>query len=240
MLFFYIRHGDPTYQPDELTPLGRRQAEALGRRLAQFGVDRIYSSPSVRAMQTAEPLCEMLHKEKTTLDFCHEALAYEELKVETAPGQYRWACETPSLRRQLARSDVRALGKSWYEHEAFAAYRERFARCMTRVGAGCDRLLSELGYEHIDEENVYRVTHANDERVALFAHAGVGRVILSHILDIPYPMLGVHTDMTHTGMTVLEFRDEGGWCIPRLLMYSADGHLYRDGMPTLYNNRIRL
>ena len=32
MLFFYIRHGDPIYSPDSLTPLGRRQAEALGRR----------------------------------------------------------------------------------------------------------------------------------------------------------------------------------------------------------------
>lgn len=34
MLFFYIRHGDPIYNPDSLTPLGRRQAEALGKRLA--------------------------------------------------------------------------------------------------------------------------------------------------------------------------------------------------------------
>ena len=35
MLLFYLRHGDPIYSPDSLTPLGQRQAEALGRRLAQ-------------------------------------------------------------------------------------------------------------------------------------------------------------------------------------------------------------
>ena len=33
MLFFYVRHGDPIYNPDSLTPLGQRQAEAVGKRL---------------------------------------------------------------------------------------------------------------------------------------------------------------------------------------------------------------
>lgn len=28
MIFFYIRHGDPIYVPDSLTPLGMRQADA--------------------------------------------------------------------------------------------------------------------------------------------------------------------------------------------------------------------
>ena len=29
MLLFYIRHGEPIYDPNQLTPLGERQAEAL-------------------------------------------------------------------------------------------------------------------------------------------------------------------------------------------------------------------
>ena len=29
MILYYVRHGDPTYNPDELTPLGHRQAEAV-------------------------------------------------------------------------------------------------------------------------------------------------------------------------------------------------------------------
>ena len=44
MLFFYIRHGDPIYQPDSLTPLGEYQAEAVKSRLGQFGLDKIYAS----------------------------------------------------------------------------------------------------------------------------------------------------------------------------------------------------
>ena len=72
MLLFYIRHGDPIYAPDQLTGLGRRQAEAVGRRLALYGVDRIFSSTSTRAYQTALPTAEILKKEITQLDFAHE------------------------------------------------------------------------------------------------------------------------------------------------------------------------
>ena len=56
MLFFYIRHGDPTYHPDELTPLGKRQAEAIAKRLALYGIDRIFASTSNRAIQTADQI----------------------------------------------------------------------------------------------------------------------------------------------------------------------------------------
>jgi len=63
MILYYVRHGDPTYRPDELTPLGLRQAEAVGRRIAQHGIDRVYSSTSTRAYQTAKPLAEILKKE---------------------------------------------------------------------------------------------------------------------------------------------------------------------------------
>ncbi len=52
MLFFYVRHGDPIYNPDELTPLGHRQAEAVAKRLSLYGIDKIYSSTSDRAYLT--------------------------------------------------------------------------------------------------------------------------------------------------------------------------------------------
>ena len=75
MLLFYIRHGDPIYNPDSLTPLGHRQAEAISKRFAVYGLDEIYSSPSTRAKQTAQPTCEVLKKEPTILDWCYESPA---------------------------------------------------------------------------------------------------------------------------------------------------------------------
>ena len=55
MLLYVIRHADPIYNPDSLTEKGKRQAEALGRRLAVHGLDRIYASPMNRAQMTAKP-----------------------------------------------------------------------------------------------------------------------------------------------------------------------------------------
>ena len=59
MLLYYVRHGEPTYDPDELTPNGKRQAEAVARRLARFGLDKIFSSTAIRAQQTAKPAAEL-------------------------------------------------------------------------------------------------------------------------------------------------------------------------------------
>ena len=90
MLFFLIRHGDPIYNPDSLTPLGHRQAEAVAKRLALYGVDRVYSSTSNRAHQTSLPTCEILKKEPELLEWCREGHAWQELSVEYAPGKRRW------------------------------------------------------------------------------------------------------------------------------------------------------
>ena len=53
MLLFIIRHGDPIYNPDTLTPKGKLQAAAMGKRLAVHGIDRVFASPNGRARETA-------------------------------------------------------------------------------------------------------------------------------------------------------------------------------------------
>ena len=90
MLLFFLRHGDPIYNPDSLTPLGTRQAEALARRLARYGLDRIYASSSTRARLTAQPTCELLKLDAEILDWCNEQYAWEQLALET-DGRRKWA-----------------------------------------------------------------------------------------------------------------------------------------------------
>lgn len=48
------------HSPTPLTELGRHQALSTGRRLAQWGVDALYSSDLPRAQQTAELISEAL------------------------------------------------------------------------------------------------------------------------------------------------------------------------------------
>ena len=90
MLFFYVRHGDPIYNPDQLTPLGKRQAEAVAKRLALYGIDKIYASTSNRAIQTAEPTAEILKKEIAQLDFAKEHYAWQEFTAKNSNEQVQW------------------------------------------------------------------------------------------------------------------------------------------------------
>lgn len=68
MRLFLVRHvkaGDRSHWrgPDELRPAsrnGRRQATALADRLEQADVSSVVSSPSVRCVQTVEPLADRL------------------------------------------------------------------------------------------------------------------------------------------------------------------------------------
>lgn len=237
MLFFYIRHGDPIYNPNQLTPLGERQAEAVAKRLALYGIDKIYSSPSNRAVQTAQPTCEILKKDMTVLDFADESLAHKEFTIELEDGRKQWAFVDSKFRKLFLDESVRKLGYDWYDHPEFEGL--KFKNGMERIGAAADALFAELGYEHISRSGTYKAVRPNDDRVALFAHGGFGRAFMSHLLDIPYPMFSTHFALGHTGMTVVEFRAGGGIAVPNVLTYGSDSHLYKDGLPTNYDNRLR-
>ena len=237
MLLFYIRHGDPIYTPDSLTPKGERQAEALAKRLAMIGLDEIYVSTSQRARLTAQPTCELLKLAPVDLDWCHENHAWRELAFPDENGRRRWLFQNDAVRPFLVSSELRALDRQWYRHPKFAD-----TTCeagMERIQKETDAFLERLGYSHCAEEGCYRAEHPHDRRIALFAHQGFGLAFLSCLLDIPYPMICSHFDMGHTGMTVIEFGDLNGISIPKVLQLSNDSHLYREGLPTDYQNRLR-
>ena len=234
MIFFYIRHGDPIYDPDLLTPLGERQAEAVGKRLALYGVDKIYASTSNRAILTSRPTCELLHKEAELLDFCNERYVWDEFTV-IKDGVKKWLFHDEETRQLFTEPEIISLGFKWYEHPQFTTHKAG----VDRVYDEADKLFLSLGYEHIRGTGKYKVVKPNDERAALFAHQGFGLTFLSTILDIPYPVFATHFDMCHSGMTAIEFKEENGFAIPRVMTLSSDSHIYKEGLPTNYNNAIR-
>ena len=235
MILFYVRHGDPIYSPDQLTPLGHRQAESVAKRLALFGVDEIYSSTSTRAMQTAQPTCELLGKEPILLDWMHESKAFREMALPIDEKSKTWCWANPIYSQILASREVRSMGDNWHEHPALAEF--NLGAACKRIGDHLDEWLASLGLEHDREKGMYKVTKdVKDKRVALFAHEGAGKMFMSELLDIPFPYYSTHFEMKHTGMTAILF-DEGrnwsfdGYARARVLTLSNDSHLYRDGLP---------
>ena len=232
MLFFYIRHGDPIYVPDSLTELGKRQADAVAKRLSLYGIDRILASTSERAIQTARPTSELTKKEIETHEFCHERYAAQEFTAPNSKGEPQWAFYNDRIRKIFMSPEVRAMGENWTEHPEFV--NTAFKTGIERVKKGADELFLSLGYEHDREKGCYYPVKPTNDRVALFAHQGFGIAFLSAVLDIPYPMYSTHFDMCHSGVTVIDFSEGEGVVIPKVLSLSNDSHLYRELLPSNY------
>ena len=236
MLLYYIRHGDPIYDPDSLTDLGHEQAKAVAKRLALHGIDRVYSSTSHRAILTAKPLCNLLKKEPELLDWCHEDRAHYYLHVDCSDGTKKWALMDQETKKLFVSKEICRMGDLWYEHPAFK--NTNFAEGMQVFAYKTDEFLAELGYVRDEDGDYYKAVRPNEERVALFAHWGAGGVILSHILGIPYPQFATHFTMGHSCVSIIEFREVHGMVIPKAVSYSNDSHLYKEGLPTKFGNRI--
>ena len=84
-----LRHGEavphesrPSDDERELTPRGERQAEAAGVALARLGVElaACYTSPKVRARDTARLCCRSLGVEPSVLDALRGGFGVEDLR----------------------------------------------------------------------------------------------------------------------------------------------------------------
>ena len=238
MLFFYIRHGDPIYNPDSLTPLGHRQAEAVGRMLALSRIAEVYASTSERAQLTAKPLCEIAKKEMTLLDFANEGHAWRELTCYSeARGCDTWLFHAPEAKELFHEPSLMALGHRWYEHPAFSAEcfkNKDYKAGIERIQSCSDEFFESLGYKRVSDGK-YKVIAGNDKRVALFAHQGFGIAFLSCVLGIPYPAFASHFDIFTSGVTVIDFSDVNGYAYPKVLSMSSAAHLYKEGLPTVYS-----
>ena len=235
MLLYVIRHAEPLYDPDELTPLGARQAEALGRRLALHGIDEIYSSPLGRARQTAQPACELLHKQAEILDWTSEALAFEQLSKPDPEhgGRLKWAIYCP--RSEFRTPENLALGDEWYKAKQLEGTRAK--ECWERIGRESDAFLEKFGYLH--EGNKYRCAAHNEKRVAVFCHHGFGTTWLAYLLGISPILFWTSFDIAHSSVTLLRFEPEqNGYCLPGCLMMSDLSHIYADGLPMKYSGII--
>lgn len=237
MLFFYIRHGDPIYDPDSLTPLGQRQAEAVAKRLALYGIDEIYASTSNRAKMTAKPTAEILKKDIIELDFANESHAWQDFTiVSEARNMKTFIFHAPEAKEAFRSPECQALRDEWYNHPAFSEA-EKYKRGVERVRRESDAFFESLGYRHLGNGK-YEVLNDNKKRVALFAHQGFGMIFLPTVIGIPYHEFATRFDLNHSSVTVIEFANEGGFAYPKILSLSNDSHLYREGLPTRYNNGL--
>ena len=239
MILYYVRHGDPIYSPDSLTERGHKQANALVERFKLYGLDEIYVSSSNRAIQTAEPTCKALNIEPKILDWTNEAYAWQSLTVPTEDGGRTWIFFDKKFRSYMNLPEVLSLGKKWYTHPLFKDL--DFGDGLKRIEDEADKLLLSFGFMHERENNRYKELEKNEKRVALFAHQGFGIAFLSAVLDIPYPYVATHMDLSHSSVSPILFNaDKDEYLYPKLLQLSNDSHLFKENLLTGYNNGIKV
>lgn len=236
MLLYIVRHGDPIYNPDSLTPKGHLQAKALAKRFAIHGLDRIYSSPLIRAQQTARPTCDILGLEMQIEEWTSENLAAGSFFVNrSCDGKRGWIFhQNPTI---LKNDASHALVDNWYEADCFKEYDNDFKGGYERIQKEYDKFIERHGYKR--EGAIYQIIRPNDEKIAVFCHQGFGVTWLSHLLGIPPQLFWTSFDFSHSGVTVLNFQNyENGITSPICLQVSDLSHIFADRLPFKYNNSI--
>ena len=233
MIFYYIRHADPIYNPDSITEHGKAQADALAYKLCKMKINKIFTSSSNRAIMTAEPTCKKLHLEHTVLDWASEDKAATEFCI-TVDGKLRWCFMDQSILEHFNSAEVRGLGDKWYNHQCFNEYCFKYG--IKRINNETDKFFAELGYEHDRENHTYNAKKPNEDRIAFFAHGGFGMAFLSSILDIPYSSFCLHFEQLGTScITVINFTDNQGIVLPKILEYCDNSHLFKSELPPYHH-----
>ena len=221
MRIVFVRHGEPDYAHDCLTPLGELQAKAAAQRLREEGIGAIYSSPQGRARQTADAAAEVLGLEVHTLDFMHE------IHWGSTDGEALFADGHPwKIADELAAGGSDLTERNWAAHPYYRS--NRVTEAVRVVEEGIDAWLASLGY--VREGLCYRNTREDDEQftVALFSHGGSSSAAMGHILNHPFPYMCAVFHLPFTGITTLRFdRHPGSLSLP-VLELAGDGRHIRD------------
>ncbi|HEY6739585.1 MAG TPA: histidine phosphatase family protein, partial [Actinopolymorphaceae bacterium] len=176
MRLYIVRHADPDYARNTITPRGHEEAKALAKRLATVGLSRIYTSPMGRAQHTAQYTAEAVGIEPITVPWTAE-LAVERIEDLDGEPTATWnvAGELVRGREPLPTHDT------WHELDVLAGVDCRGTQ--QALADASDLFLAELGYRRTG--GVYEVVRPNEEAVAVFCHAGFGVSWLAHLLALP-------------------------------------------------------
>ncbi len=193
-----IRHADPDYEHNTLTPTGFKEAEALKKHFELNNNATVYASPLNRAKLTAEAISNNITICPWLKEFDHLImLPNQNEKVITwdfLPSFY-------TSQKDLYNND------KYLDTEIFKS--GNIKKYYQEVCSSLDELLSQHGY--IRENNYYRVEKESEDEIILVCHFGMMSVLMSHLMNIPYVIIANTMCCPPTGITrfVSEERKQG-------------------------------
>ena len=182
MKIILIRHADPDYARDSLTPLGFREADYLAKRVATWPVTAIYCSPQGRAQRTMEPSAKALGMEATTCDWLRE----HSNGSHTKPDGSREASSIAwNLYPDFWQQDPAHFSpEGWTDSTYMKSLPVKSDGHWNAVKAGLDAILASYGY--LRDGLVYRIGEGarRDALLVFFCHHGQIGLDAGHLLNI--------------------------------------------------------
>lgn len=230
MKLVIVRHGDPDYVHDTLTPQGHREAQLAAERLAAHRYAAVYVSPLGRAQDTARYTLEKTGMTAQTLLWLREfeaPIQHPDTGDKRVPWDWLPAVwtEEPLYYDKDRWADTAPMQAGGVRAEA------------QRVYDGLDALLAKHGYQR--EHGYYRVTRANTDTLLFFCHFGVECVMLAHLIGVSPMTLWHGFCAAPTAVTVIttEERREGIASF-RINTFGDTGHLYIAGEEPSFSARF--
>ena len=180
MRIILIRHGEPDYETDTLTPVGVREAKLLSERMRAYHVRDFYTSPLGRASQTASYTLQALGREAETLGWLAE---FRGRYWDAAAGMERIPWDLPPR-------VWRALPElwdpdGWADAPIYAGGTVR--SCWDETRQGVADLMARYGFRR--DGPVWLAEHNARETIVLFCHFGISMAVLACLLGVsPVPL----------------------------------------------------
>ena len=220
MRIIFVRHGEPDYEHDCLTPAGRLQAAAAAERLAPEGISKIYSSINGRAQETAGYTARRLGLPVTVLPWMHEI-------SWGGPGLPENGHPWTLSDRMIDLEGYDFAAGDWRKHPYFQG--NVAVEYYDMIAGELDKLLAGHGYRH--EQGVrFACETDQQETIDLFSHGGSGGCALAHLLALPFPYVTACLTYDFTSVIILSFPvRKGGYVHPRLELFNDTAHIRTDG-----------
>jgi probable phosphoglycerate mutase len=208
-----IRHADPDYANDTITKLGHRQAKALATHLRRCGVtfDGLFASHFGRAQATMRYTAEAYGLTGAICPWLGEP------DGRVPDGRWSWSMPRPEHLEKGIPLDA----KNWHRH---VPYGKSLRAIQAERLAAFNAFLVDYGL--FPDGLRYRVKKGTrDQRLALFAHEGFFKILLSGLLHWPLPYVLAHLTYEPTGVTRLVFEEHEGFATPRAVTINDRSHL---------------
>ena len=213
MKLYIIRHADPDYENNTITDFGWEEAHALAQWLKDVHIDKIYTSPLGRAIDTAKPTCEIKGMTSEILPWTAEHIDYMRDNNLTPESECTYSY---------------SIQNGIYDYKDFSSP-ERM-KTVENMQKCSDEFLASLGYER--EGALYKVTRENNDAIDVFCHGGFGGAWITYLMGNAPGNYWQTISLSTSSVTTFAFHNHSktGYIRPTLCRLGEIKHIYDAGL----------